>query len=109
VDHIEHIARVAGVDHVGLGSDFDGVPAMPSGLEGMDGLPGITRELVRRGWSDDDVRKVLGENFLRVFSEAEAYARATGTNLSGQGSLERLDPKPDAKAEKKLDPKPEKK
>jgi membrane dipeptidase len=86
VDHIEHIAKVAGVDHVGLGSDFDGVSAMPEGLEGIDGLPKITLELVRRGWSDEDVKKVLGENFLRVMAAAEAFARSTGTTLSGDGS-----------------------
>jgi membrane dipeptidase len=85
VDHIEHIAKVAGVDHVGLGSDFDGVWAMPEGLEGIDGLPKITLELLRRGWSDEDVRKVLGQNFLRAMSAAEAYARSTGTTLSGDG------------------------
>lgn len=77
IDHIEHIAKVAGVDHVGLGSDFDGVSALPVGLEGMDGLPKITLELLRRGWSDDDVKKVLGENFLRVLTAAEAYAHAS--------------------------------
>ncbi|HEX8794772.1 MAG TPA: dipeptidase [Polyangiaceae bacterium] len=76
VDHIEHIAKVAGDDHVGLGSDFDGVSALPVGLEGIDGLPRITEELLRRGWSDEDVKKVLGENFLRVLSAAEAYAHA---------------------------------
>jgi len=86
VDHIEHVAKVAGVDHVGLGSDFDGVSAMPVGLEGMDGLPKITLELLRRGWSDQDVKKVLGENFLRVMAAAEAYAHAGGT-LSGDGSM----------------------
>jgi membrane dipeptidase len=91
VDHIEHIAKVAGVDHVGLGSDFDGVPAMPRGLEGMDGLPAITLELVKRGWSDEDVKKVLGENFLRVFARAEAYARATSTTLSGNGSTRKIE------------------
>ncbi len=77
VDHIEHVAKVAGVDHVGLGSDFDGVSAMPVGLEGMDGLPKITLELLRRGWSDEDVKKVLGENFLRVMAAAETFARAS--------------------------------
>jgi len=87
VDHIEHIAKVAGVDHVGLGSDFDGVSAMPVGLEGMDGLPKITLELLRRGWSDEDVKKVLGENFLRVMAAAEAYAHTTGGTLSGDGSM----------------------
>ncbi|HEX3346363.1 MAG TPA: dipeptidase [Polyangiaceae bacterium] len=91
VDHIEHIAKVAGVDHVGLGSDFDGVDSMPVGLEGIDGLPKITLELLRRGWSDDDVKKVLGENFLRAFAAAEAHARATGTTLSGDGSTKRIE------------------
>jgi membrane dipeptidase len=91
VDHIEHIAKVAGVDHVGLGSDFDGVESTPVGLEGIDGLPKITLELVRRGWSDEDVKKVLGENFLRVFGEAEAHARATKTTLSGDGSTKSIE------------------
>jgi membrane dipeptidase len=91
VDHIEHIAKVAGVDHVGLGSDFDGVDAMPVGLEGIDGLPKITLELLRRGWSDADVKRVLGENFLRVFAGAEAHARATRTTLSGDGSTRRIE------------------
>jgi membrane dipeptidase len=90
VDHIEHIAKVAGVDHVGLGSDFDGVESMPQGLEGMDGLPKITLELLKRGWSDEDVKKVLGENFLRVFGEAESYARSTHTTLSGDGSTKTI-------------------
>jgi membrane dipeptidase len=87
IDHIEHVAKVAGVNHVGLGSDFDGTPALPEGLSGMDELPRITLELVRRGFSDEDVKKILGENFLRVMAEAEAYARATGTTLSGDGSV----------------------
>jgi membrane dipeptidase len=91
VDHIEHVAKVAGVDHVGLGSDFDGVDSMPVGLEGIDGLPKITLELLRRGWSEGDVKKVLGENFLRVFAEAEAHARATKTTLSGDGSTRSIE------------------
>lgn len=91
VDHIEHIAKVAGVDHVGLGSDFDGVTAMPQGLEGIDGLPKITLELLRRGWSDEDVKKVLGENFLRVMAAAEAFARSTHTTLSGDGSTKTIE------------------
>jgi membrane dipeptidase len=91
VDHIEHIAKVAGVDHVGLGSDFDGVSAMPEGLEGIDGLPRITLELLRRGWSDEDTKKVLGENFLRVMSAAEAFAHATQTTLSGDGSTRAIE------------------
>lgn len=91
IDHIEHVAKVAGVDHVGLGSDFDGVDAIPEELGGIDGLPKITRALLERGWSDDDVRKVLGENLLRVMEAAEAYARATQTSLSGDGSLRAIE------------------
>jgi membrane dipeptidase len=90
-DHIEHIAKVAGVDHVGLGSDFDGVPALPQDLEGIDGLPKITLELLRRGFSEQDTKKILGENFLRVFAEAEAYARARRTTLSGDGSTKAIE------------------
>jgi membrane dipeptidase len=91
VDHIEHITKIAGVEHVGLGSDWDGAPAFPVGLEGMDGLPKITTELLKRGWTDDDVKKVLGENFLRVFSEASAFASATKTTLSGDGSTKGIE------------------
>jgi membrane dipeptidase len=71
VDHIEHVARVAGVDHVCLGSDFDGVPSTPAGLEDVSKLPFVTRELMRRGFSSDDVRKILGENVLRVLQANE--------------------------------------
>jgi membrane dipeptidase len=91
IDHIEHVAKIAGVDHVGLGSDWDGAPTMPVGLEGMDGLPRITRALLERGWADEDVKKVLGENFLRVLAEAEAHAKGTGTTLSGDGSDKKLE------------------
>ncbi|MDP9036590.1 MAG: dipeptidase [Myxococcota bacterium] len=74
VDHIVHIARVAGVEHVCLGSDFDGVPAAPAGLEDVSKLPFLTRELLRRGFSPADVRKILGGNVLRVMSENERGA-----------------------------------
>jgi len=92
IDHIEHVVKVAGIDHVGLGSDFDGVDDLPEGIDGIDGLPKITLELVKRGHSDEDVLKILGGNFLRAFEAAEAHARSTRTSLSGDGSLERLDP-----------------
>lgn len=92
LDHIDHMVKVAGVDHVGLGSDFDGVDALPEGLDGVDALPRLTLELVRRGYSDEDVLKILGGNFLRVLEAAEAFARATGTTLSGDGSTRRNDP-----------------
>jgi membrane dipeptidase len=74
VDHIEHIAQVGGVDAVGLGSDFDGMTMVPAGLEDVTCYPAITEELLRRGWSEGDVRKVLGENALRVMKAAEAVA-----------------------------------
>lgn len=67
-DHIEHIAEVAGVDHVGIGSDFDGVEVTPVGLEDVSTYPAITVELLARGWQEPDIRKVLGENALRVLA-----------------------------------------
>jgi membrane dipeptidase len=71
VDHIEHIAQVAGVDHVCLGSDFDGIPLAPAGLDDVSRLPFITEELSRRGFSAGDIRKILGENVLRVLGASE--------------------------------------
>ena len=70
-DHIEHIRQLAGVDHVGLGSDFDGIGDAPLGLEGVDKYPALLEELMRRGWSDADIAKVAGENVLRVMAAAE--------------------------------------
>ncbi len=72
IDHIDHIAKVAGVDHVGLGSDFDGVScATPEGIDSAADLPKITQALLDRDYSADDIRKILGGNLLRVFREAE--------------------------------------
>jgi membrane dipeptidase len=72
IDHIDHIAKVAGIDHVGLGSDFDGVSgATPEGIDSAADLPKITQALLDRGYSANDIRKILGGNLLRVFSEAE--------------------------------------
>lgn len=73
-DHIDHVRQVAGVDHVGLGSDFDGVPDTPTGLDGVDRFPAILTELARRGWSDPDLAKVAGGNILRVMRRAEDVA-----------------------------------
>jgi membrane dipeptidase len=70
-DHIEHIRQVAGVEHVGLGSDFDGIPDAPVGLEGVDRYPALLQELMRRGWSDADIAKLAGENLLRTMTAAE--------------------------------------
>lgn len=75
-DHIEHIRDVAGVDHVGLGSDFDGMTAVPHGLGDVSTFPALLTELARRGWSDEDLAKLAGGNLLRVLRRVEATARA---------------------------------
>jgi membrane dipeptidase len=74
-DHVEHIARVAGVDHVGIGGDFDGSFIWPEGLEDVACYPNLFAELIDRGWSDDDLAKLSGGNILRVMRAAEAVAR----------------------------------
>jgi membrane dipeptidase len=74
VDHIEHVIKVAGIDHVGIGSDFDGINAVPKQLEDVSCYPLITQELLNRGYKKDDILKVLGGNLLRVFREAERVA-----------------------------------
>src|SRR5215468_10027312 len=77
IDHFVHIAKTAGVDHVGIGSDFDGVGGqLPEGMEDVSKLPAITYELLKRGFSDADVKKVLGENFLRTMAEVERVAKS---------------------------------
>ncbi len=74
-DQIEHVRKVAGVDHVGIGGDFDGITEVVQGLEDVSTYPALFAELERRGWSDADLKKLAGENFLRVFAQAEAVAR----------------------------------
>ena len=73
-DHIEHVRKVAGADHVGIGSDFDGIDTVPEGLEDVSRFPQLFAELIRRGWSDDDLKKLAGGNLLRVLRGAEATA-----------------------------------
>jgi membrane dipeptidase len=75
VDHIEHIIKVAGVDHVGLGSDFDGITTVPKQLEDVSCYPFITQELLNRGYGKEDILKILGGNLLRVLRETERVAR----------------------------------
>ena len=90
IDHIDHIVKVAGIDHVGIGADFDGANDMPEGAKDVSMLPNITYELLKRGYSERDIRKILGENFLRVFAEAERVARQSSRSISGDGSLRRI-------------------
>jgi membrane dipeptidase len=70
-DHIDHIRKVAGIDHVGLGGDFDGITSVPQGLEDVSKYPALTAELLRRGYKDEDVKKILGLNILRVMRDVE--------------------------------------
>jgi membrane dipeptidase len=73
-DHIEHVRQVAGVDHVGIGSDFDGIDHVVVGLEDVSKFPDLFAELIRRGWTDADLKKLAGQNLLRVLRQAEATA-----------------------------------
>jgi membrane dipeptidase len=75
LDHIDHVVRVAGIDHVGLGSDFDGTIFLPEGASDVSGFPNVTSGLLDRGYSEVDIRKILGENALRVLEQAEAVAQ----------------------------------
>lgn len=74
-DHVDRIRQVAGIDHVGYGSDFDGIDCAPQGLDDVSRFPALTAELLRRGYSDEDAKKVIGLNLLRVMRQAEATAR----------------------------------
>src|SRR5438045_1705979 len=70
-NHSDHIVKLVGIDHVGIGSDFDGVQAVPSDLSSVAQLPNLTVELLRRGYSEEDIDKILGGNILRVMEEVE--------------------------------------
>jgi membrane dipeptidase len=75
IDHIDHIVRTAGIDHVGLGSDYDGIGQLPVGIEDVSCYPRITQELLNRGYSETDIHKIMGGNVLRALREAERVAR----------------------------------
>ena len=76
-DHIEHVRGAAGVDHIGIGGDFDGTADLPEGLGDVSRFPALFAELLDRGWSEDDCARLAGRNVLRVMREAEAFSRAT--------------------------------
>jgi membrane dipeptidase len=90
-DHIEHIRDIAGIDHVGLGSDFDGVEDLPEPITGVDGFTVLLRELLRRGWSDADIRALAGENLLRVLAANEAVAVTLKSELPSTATIAALD------------------
>jgi membrane dipeptidase len=73
-NHIDHVRRIAGIDHIGLGGDFDGITSVPQGLEDVSTYPALLAELLRRGYSDEDVAKIAGGNILRALRAAEAVA-----------------------------------
>jgi membrane dipeptidase len=90
-DHIAHIREVAGVDYVGIGSDFDGIPETPAGLAGVDKFPALLQELARRGWTDSELARVAGANLLRVMREAERVSARLVTQPPSPATIARSD------------------
>jgi membrane dipeptidase len=88
VDHMDHIKKIAGIDHIGLGSDYDGVPLLPEPMEGAEDMALVTYEMLRRGYTEEEIRKVLGENVLRAMERAEKVAG--NRKISGEGSIMKL-------------------
>jgi membrane dipeptidase len=89
VDHIEHVIAIAGENAVGLGTDFDGIVDPPTGLGDYAALPKLTEEMLRRGWSDERVKKVLGENFLAFFARVEAVRVSLAKEPPSTATLKR--------------------
>ena len=91
-DHIDHVRDIAGLEHIGIGSDFDGISSVPVGLEDVSTYPSLTAELLRRGYTDEHVMGILGVNVLRVMREAEAVAeRLQRTRPPSPTLIEHLD------------------
>ena len=90
-DHIDHIAKVAGFDHVGLGGDYDGLPELPEGMDGVDAYPLLFSELIRRGWSDANLAKLAGGNILRVMEAAERVAAGMAKAPAASGTIATMD------------------
>jgi membrane dipeptidase len=90
-DHVEHIAKVAGVDHVGLGGDYDGIGELPEGLNGVNTYPALLAELMKRGWSDADIAKLAGGNILRVMEQAEKVAASMKGEPAATATVAALD------------------
>jgi membrane dipeptidase len=91
-DHIEHVRKIAGVDHVGIGSDLDGITETVAGLEDVSTFPAIFAELARRGWTDADLAKLANGNVLRVLKQAEQVsAKLKQTRKPSNATIEALD------------------
>ncbi len=92
IDHIDHMVKVAGIDHVGIGSDFDGIPSAPEGIDSAADLPKITAELKKRGYSDADCRKIMGGNLLRVFAQVEKVSKQLQAEENGRPKIGETQP-----------------
>ena len=91
-DHIDHVRKLAGIDHIGLGGDFDGISTVIEGLEDVSKYPDLTAELIRRGYTDQDIKKILGLNILRVMRRAEEISAALQkTRGPSTATIEQLD------------------
>ena len=94
-NHVDHIRKVAGIDHIGIGGDFDGITSVPQGLEDVSTYPALTAELLKRGYSDTDIKKILGQNVLRAMKRAEEVAaRLQKEREPSTGAIETLDGTP---------------
>jgi membrane dipeptidase len=90
-DHIDHVREVAGIDHIGIGSDFDGAPTMPEGLEDVSHYPVLFQELASRGYRDEDLSKMAGRNVLRIMRQVERVASRLRTERSpSKATIEQL-------------------
>jgi membrane dipeptidase len=91
-NHIDHVRKVAGIDHIGLGSDFDGITSVPTGLEDTSKYPALIAELLKRGYTNQDVKKILSGNVLRVMREAEKVSKRLQTERGpSHATIEQLD------------------
>jgi membrane dipeptidase len=96
IDHIDRMVKVAGIDHVGIGSDFDGIDCSPQGIDSVADLPKITEALYQRGYKAADLQKILGGNFMRVFAEVEKTAKQIQAEESSAIKDKRREVGPDA-------------
>ena len=92
IDHIDHMVKVAGIDHVGIGSDFDGIPSAPEGIDSAADLPKITAALKERGYSEADCRKIMSGNLLRVFAQVEKVSRQLQAEEKGRPKITESQP-----------------